>query len=255
VRVVLLLLSLLTFFCWPAFAEATPSRPLVAVIDSGIARTPELAPFLVKEYDFGADVPRPAFKPRYDHGTMVATILVRAVHRPVNIVSFRIDDPAGCAPGRAPPCQLSWARIAAAIRKAGDLGATVINISLALEDHPGIVQAVREAAAKGSLIVLAAGNDGLDHPGNLRMAKAAYPRAILVGALDRKGRKWTGTNRPDATIRGYRYAWRWGVAVPTVGANGSRTLGTGTSFAAPLESAHLLESSGTASIGDGPATG
>lgn len=246
-RLVVLLVSFLSLVCSPALAQAASPRPLVAVIDSGIARTTELAPALVAEFDFGSDVPRPSFKPRYDHGTMVATILVRAVHRPVDIVSLRIDDPAGCAVGRAPPCQLSWERIAAAIRKAGDLGATVINISLALEDHPGIVQAVREAAAKGSLIVMAAGNDGLDHPGNLRMAKAAYPRAVLVGALDGKGRAWAGTNRPDATASGYHYAWQFGVAVPTVGANGSKIFGTGTSFAAPLESARVLDSGGRAS--------
>ena len=216
------------------------SRPLVAVIDSGVARTPELSPFLVAEYDFGSSVPRAAFRPRYDHGTMVATILVRAARQPVDIVSFRIDDAAGCAIGKQPPCQRSPLRIASAIRQASTMGVRAINISLALEDHPAIVDAVRDAAAKGILIVLAAGNDGLDHPGNLTMARAAFPNAVLVGALDRAGQMWSGTNRPGGTGRGYNYAWQLGVAVRTVGANGTAIFGTGTSFAVPLETARLV---------------
>jgi hypothetical protein len=223
-----------------ARAATTPRRPLVAVIDSGVARTRELAPWLVAEYDVGSDVGRTPFKPRYDHGTMVATILLREARQPVDIVSIRIDDPAGCPADLQPPCQLEPSRVAKAIRKATALGVDAINLSLKLEDDRSIVDAVRDAAARHILVVLAAGNDGLDHPGNLPAARAGYPNTILVGALDAAGRPWSGTNRPEQPTDGYLYTWQRGVGVPTVAANGERIWGTGTSFAAPAETGRRL---------------
>jgi hypothetical protein len=223
----------------PLRAAPPASRPLVAVIDSGIARTAELAPWLVAEYDM-AGTGRAAFQPAYDHGTMVATILLRATRRPVDIVSLRIDDPAGCPADVNPPCQPSGAPIAAAIRKATSLGVDAINISLALKEDAEIAEALRDAAAHQVRIVLAAGNDGLDHPGNLGMARAAYPNSVLVGALDAAGNVWRGTNRPGKAPLAYNYAWQTGVAVPTVMADGSAGWATGTSFAAPIETGRLL---------------
>jgi len=243
VRQFLVLFSLLTTLAAsPAVAGA--SRPLVAVIDSGVARTAELTHSLVAEYDLGADAPRPLFQPAHDHGTMVATILLREAHHQVDIVSLRIDDPAGCPPGSFPPCQDSPYRIAEAIRKAGDLKVNAINMSLHLSDHPAIVEAAREVARTGVFFVLAAGNQGLDHPGNLAIAKATYPNSVIVGAVDGSGHPWSGTNRPDEDPRGYSYSWQPGVDVPTVGADGLPTVGTGTSLAAPVETARLLRAGG-----------
>ena len=219
-----------------ALAGPGTARPLVAVIDSGVARTPELAPHLVAEHDLGSASPRAAFTPRYDHGTMVATILSRAAGGGVDLVSLRIDDPAGCPPALNPPCQPSAAPIAAAIRKATALGVSAINISLTLKHDAAITDAIREAAAKGITIVLAAGNDGRDAPANLDAAIAGYPSTVLVGALDAAGQPWRGTNRPEAHPSGrYRYVWRRGVDVPAAIADGRPAHGTGTSFAAPIE--------------------
>lgn len=230
------------FVAYPAAQAETvpaPRRPLVAVIDSGIARTGELSTSLVAEYDMAGT--RAAFRPRDDHGTMVATILLREARRPIGIVSFRIDDPAGCPAGHAPPCQSDAVPVAQAIRKAVELGVSAINISLTLKNDPLIVEAVREASKKGIRVVLAAGNDGRGRPGNLAMAKAAFPNAVLVGALDGEGRVWQGSNRPESGTPGYAYVWRPGVRVPTVLADGSSVVATGTSFAAPIETAHLLD--------------
>lgn len=218
-----------------------PARPIVAIIDSGIARTPELSGSLLAEYDMAAAPARPAFQPRYDHGTMVATILQREASRPIQIVSLRIDDPAGCPEGSAPPCQPSAAPIARAIRKATALGVSAINISLNLKDDPSIVDAVRDATAHGIRVVMAAGNAGLDRPGNLGMAKAGFPNAVIVGALDGTGHPWSGTNRPETGTPGYLYVWQPGVRVPTVLADGAKVLATGTSFAVPIETASLLD--------------
>lgn len=222
-------------------------RPRVAIIDSGVARTSELAPLVSAEYDMASDPGRPQFQPRYDHGTMVATILARAAHRQVDIISLRIDDPAGCPQGANPPCQPSAAPVVRAIRRATELGVDAINISLALDKDPAITAAIADAAAKGIRVVLAAGNNGYDHPGNLAPARAAYPNAVLVGAIDAQGQPWSGTNRPDATPEGYNYAWQLGVKVPTAAIDGRAVTGTGTSFAAPLETARFLSSRTTAS--------
>lgn len=228
----------------PAPATA-PRRPLVAVIDSGIARTPELAPWLVAEYDTAAPG-RPAYRPRYDHGTMVATILLREARQAVDILSFRIDDPAGCPVDLQPPCQTSPGPVADAIRKATDLRVDAINLSLKLQDDPAIVEAIRAAAARNIRVIIAAGNEGLDHPGNLPMARAGFPKAVLVGALDGEGRPWLGTNRPDKAHLGYAYTWQRGVDVPTVAAQGGPILGTGTSFAAPIETTRIIAGLGSA---------
>jgi hypothetical protein len=222
-------------------APLDDGRPLVAIVDSGIARTPELGPALIAEYDTAAFPARSAFHPAADHGTMVATILTRSARRPIGIVSFRIDDPAGCPAGSTPPCQDDAAPVVEAIRQATALGVSIINISLNLKEDPAIVDAVRDAAAKGIRVVLAAGNDGLAHPGNLSMARAAFPNAMLVGALDDYGRPWRGTNRPQAGTPGYLYVWQPGVRVPTALADGTAVTATGTSFAVPIESASLLD--------------
>ncbi|ODP37216.1 S8 family serine peptidase [Sphingomonas turrisvirgatae] len=216
-------------------------RSVVAVIDSGVARTAELGGRVVAEYDMAASPARPAFHPASDHGTMVATILARAASAPVDIVSLRVDDPAGCPPGAQAPCVRSVHTVAAAIRQATRLKVDAINLSLAMADHPAIADAVRDAARHGITVVMAAGNDGADHPGNLRLARAAYPNGVLVGAVDAAGVAWTGTNRPDAaTPAGYHYSWQLGVAVPTALADGRPVTGTGTSFAAPIETAKRL---------------
>lgn len=212
------------------------ARPLVAVIDSGVARTPQLAGVLTGEFDAAGN--RPSFEPRYDHGTMVATILNREAHGEVDIVSIRIDDPAGCPAGLSPPCQPSSKPIVAAIDKAVSLGVDAINLSLCLADDPAITDAVRRASAKGIIVVMAAGNNGRNHPDNAAMARAGFPRAVLVGATDPAGNPWTGTNRPDADD--YLYVWRRGVDVPTVSATGEVVFGTGTSFAAPIETARRV---------------
>jgi hypothetical protein len=223
-----------------AIAAAPADYPLVAIIDSGVARTAELQPALVDEIDMAAPAPRPAFQPRYDHGTMVATILSRAAEGKVRIISLRIDDPAGCPAGAAPPCQGDAAPVAAAIRRAADMGVDAINISLALADDPRITAAVVEATDKGIPVILAAGNRGLDRPANLGPARAAFPRAVLVGALDDKGQPWIGANRPEPEPHPYVYHWQRGVKVPTVAADGHAVTGTGTSFAVPIETARLV---------------
>ena len=200
------LLSFLCLFGAAAANAATPV-PVVAVIDSGIAATPELKPLLIGEVDVASAAGRAVFQPRYDHGTMVATILARSAGHTVHILSYRLDDPAGCPAGASPPCQGSAEPIARAIRLAAEAGVDAINLSLSLKDDPTIAKAVHDATARGITVVMAAGNDGMDHPVNVRMAQAGYPRAVLVGALDERGNAWSGGNAPgDHSAGRYNYA-------------------------------------------------
>lgn len=222
----------------PALAA---DRPLVAVIDGGVARTAELERVLVEELDFAATPARPPFTPAHDHGTLVATVLHRAAGGAVDIMSLRIDDPAGCPEGANAPCQRDPLPIAAAIHAAIDLGADAINISLNMPDDPAIIAAVRRAAASGVKVVLAAGNDGADRPGNRKAAVAGYPGTVLVGALDWTGEAWAGSNQPDTDAgRSYKYVWRPGVAIDTIGADGTPGRASGTSMAAPIETAFVV---------------
>ena len=238
-----LVLAAMTATCG---AAAPVSPPVVAVIDSGVARTAELSGLVLAEYDVASVPARTAFQPKFDHGTMVATILARAAARQVRIISFRIDDPGGCPPQLHPPCQPDPRPVARAIRQATTLGVRAINLSLSLQDDPDIVAAVREAAREGVAVVMAAGNHGLNQPDNLSMARAGYPNAVLVGALGADGRPWAQSNRPSPGLSStclrspYRYAWQRGVDVPAASATGVAVTGTGTSFAAPIETARLL---------------
>gem|GEM_PF-1656027 len=212
------------------------ARPLVAVIDSGVGATAELRPHLVGEIDAAARPARPALRPRFDHGTKVATVLSRAARGRADILSIRVDDPAGCAFGRNPPCQRDPAVIAWAIHAAVAHRADVINISMALMDAPAISDAVAFAAWSGTLVVIASGNDGRRVPGNLSHARAGYPNAVLVGALERDGTVWARSNRPaGSSTPGYNFAWRWGAGVPSAAADGTPVVASGTSIAAPVE--------------------
>lgn len=240
----LLLAVLALCFSSPALA-----RPLVAVIDSGVARTPELEHALVGEHDLAGD--RPSYRPRYDHGTMVATILNREAGGAIDILSLRIDDPAGCPAGGAPPCQPAAAPIVRAIETAIELRVDAINLSLSLADDPAITDAVRRASKAGILVVMAAGNAGRDRPDNLAMAEAGFPHTVLVGATDAAGHPWAGSNRPRPDDQRV-YVWRPGVAVPTMSAAGQTVFGTGTSFAAPIETARrVLARSGELAVAAG----
>ena len=216
--------------------SAAIARPLVAVIDSGIAVTAELRPHLVGEVDAAARPARAMLVPRFDHGTKVATILSRAAGGQADILSIRVDAPVGCPAGVNPPCQsnrdvIAWAIYAAVARRAD-----VINISMALMDAPVISRAISFAAWHGTQVVIASGNDGRLVPNNVSHARAGYPNAVLVGALESDGSMWRKSNRPaTSTPAGYSFTWRWGASVPTALMDGTPTVASGTSLAAPIE--------------------
>ncbi len=121
----------------------------------------------------------------------------------------------------------SLADIADGIRYAADYGAEVINLSLGCNcDTQTLENAVNYAWNKGSVVVAAAGNDGV----STTFEPASYNNVIAVGAVDRNDQKasfsnygtWVDVTAPGVDIaatvpnNGYAYMSGTSMASPHV---------------------------------------
>jgi len=104
-----------------------------------------------------------------------------------------------------------------------------VNVSLSGEANDLLALAVRRAAARGTLLVAAAGNGG---PGAPPAYPAAYAQVVAVTAVDRSGAVFAGANQGD-----YIAFAAPGVRIWTPGRNPFGEYQTGTSFAAPFATA------------------
>lgn len=124
-------------------------------------------------------------------------------------------------------------RSAHAIRWAVDHGATVINMSYAAEDVGGcpsdLQAAVLFAIEHDVILIAGAGNSGTGT--NLPAVPALCPGVVAVGAVDRDGRPWVGSER-----QGYVDLAAPGVDIVSIDKNGRPRHATGTSDAAALVS-------------------
>jgi serine protease len=160
---------------------AQGSGVIVAVIDTGVARVPDLAQTelvpgrnFVNNSDDATD--------DHGHGTHVAGTIAQSTHNGIGV--------AGVAFGaKIMPIKVLSARgsgsvsgIAEGIRWAADHGAKVINMSLGGPLASSVLaKAVKYAHDKGVTVVCAAGNDGR---GKVSFP-AAYPGAIAVAATQK----------------------------------------------------------------------
>jgi hypothetical protein len=165
----------------------------VAVVDTGVSPNADLPDSrLTAGYDFVDDDAHPADDD--DHGTMVATLIAgeadngigasgvcsRCTVMPIRVLGHRASGPA----------EGSSADVAAGIVWAADHGAQVINVSASTATPSRLLtEAVTHAAAKGSLVVAAAGNAG----STTREFPAAIEPALAVGA-ELLGQTWNRTN-------------------------------------------------------------
>ncbi|MEV0380470.1 type VII secretion-associated serine protease mycosin [Nonomuraea sp. NPDC050643] len=202
----------------------------VAVVDSGVDVThPQLAGVVARQVDLtGTDL-----RDCVGHGTAVAGIIagrdltsrgvpVMGVAPAARILSIKQTE------GQSGDVR----RLADGIRRAADLGAQVINVSVQAHDAPPLKAAVAYAQAKDVVIVAAAGNVKQDDGAVTPAYPAEYPGVVAVGSASPDGKKSdfsNGATRISVTApgAGVTSAWTGG---------GYRTGLDGTSFAAPFVS-------------------
>jgi serine protease len=151
---------------------------IVAVIDTGVAKVPDLNETeIVPGWNFVNDSPNAADD--HGHGTHVAGTIAQSTHNGIGVAGVAFH-------AKIMPIKVLSARgsgsvsgIAEGIRWAADHGAKVINMSLGGPMSSSVLsKAVKYAHDKGVVVVCAAGNDGrgkVSYP-------AAYPHAIAVAA-------------------------------------------------------------------------
>ncbi|MGI8315984.1 S8 family peptidase [Halobacillus mangrovi] len=198
----------------------------IAVIDSGVDYNhPDLNGKTIKGYDFVDNDYDPM--DLNNHGTHVA-----------GTAAAETNNARGVA-GMAPNTKILAVRaldangsgslndIADAIRYSADAGAEVINLSLGCNcDTQTLENAVNYAWSKGSVIIAAAGNDGV----STTFEPASYANVIAVGAVDQYNRKasfsnygtWVDVTAPGVSIasttpnNGYMYMSGTSMASPHV---------------------------------------
>lgn len=192
----------------------------IAILDTGVLSSPA---FLGKIVSFNlVDLPSDPSQ-QNGHGTAVASMIIGqnpltpGVAPGSEIYSFRIANDLG---------QSDSFLIAQGIVAAVDAGANLINISLGgFGDSLIVRNAIEYANTRGTLIVAAAGNNGMN--------QVAYPAAnqgvVAVGAVDKVGNHLAFSNtgnQIDVSAPGYgvNAAWTSNQAASV----------SGTSFSAPI---------------------
>ena len=209
----------------------------VAVLDSGIVAHPELP--LAAFYDFvdkgGASAK--AVDP-FGHGTHVAGMIMdlqdksdaryRSVAKGARLIGMRVLDKTGTGYTSTVIQAIDFA-----VRNRQQLGVDVINLSLGhviLEPAATdpLVQAVERAVRAGIVVVVAAGNNGLNpetgHPGYAGITSPGNaPSAITVGAVD-TGNTLTRADDSVAPFSSRGPTWYDAYAKPDLVAPGRRVV-------------------------------
>ncbi|MER6942881.1 type VII secretion-associated serine protease mycosin [Nonomuraea sp. NPDC000554] len=202
----------------------------VAVVDSGVdASHPQLSGVVSGSVDLTGTGERDCV----GHGTAVAGIIAGR-----DLTSRGIPF-LGVAPGarildvkQTDTQDGEVTKLAEGIRRAAELGAKVINVSVTAHDLPELKSAVAYAQSRDAVIVAAAGNVKREDGAVTPAYPASYPGVIAVGSASRDGRRSEFSNsatRVSVTAPGAEITSTW-----TGG--GYRADLDGTSFAAPYVS-------------------
>lgn len=160
----------------------------VAVIDSGVARIPELEGQVLAGRDFAGGQAEGDERADYDgHGTSMASIIAGTGKHPSGDGAMGLAPEVKILPLRVPhEFDLKTPSWTAAIRFAADSDAKIISMSLSVpKDDPARTEAVKYAVSKGKLIFASVGNEGAST--NEINYPAATPGVVGVGAVDSKG--------------------------------------------------------------------
>lgn len=224
-----------------AFADGTGVR--VAVIDTGVARHPELARVTPGKDFVNPEEPDP-LRDCDGHGTVVAGIIAgrtAGLAPGAEIIAIKQSS----ATARREPMG-NMATLTDAINEAVDQRAHVINISLVSCVDAGVTpdtreleKAVNRAEESGAVVVAAAGNASAECPEGSVVYPAIFPTVVSVGARE-DDHTMAQYSLPGSTLSapgtvpvGLSFSgsgWAAGVAGP----HGAVRSFTGTSFAAPV---------------------
>lgn len=214
---------------WPADSRACGRGQAIGIVDTAVdAAHPVLA---------GADIRRQAFvtdgrdAAATDHGTAVAALLVGG---PDSVVPGLVPRARlfAAAPFYTLPSGNATADTVGLVKSLDWLagqGVAVIGLSLAGPDNAVLREAVRKLAARGIVVVAAAGNGGRNAP---PAYPAAHERVLGVTAISADRRIYWRANQGDYID----YALP-GVNVWTADAQGGGRARSGTSYAVPFMTA------------------
>ena len=211
-----------------SFSGATGSGTVIAVIDTGVDLDhPEFQNRIAQGYDF-VDYDNIADDGE-GHGTHVAGTIAGAddgegitgVAPDASIMPIRVLDDEGYG---------YTSDIIAGVRWAADNGADVINLSLGGGGYSqAMADAIAYASDLGSVIVMAAGNNGGESP--IYPAAHAETHGIAVGAVNQEKSFADFSNRAGFTFLDYVTAP--GVNIFSSTPNGNYDYYSGTSMASP----------------------
>ena len=209
---------------------ATGQGIIVAVIDTNVDTSiSELTGQIVATHDM---IPNRAASDidSGGHGTLVSSVIVanknnvgvHGVAYEAKVLSIRADSAGTCQQtGVDQGCSFADRNTSAAIDYAVANGAKVINMSLGgpIDTDPTLENAVRRAAQAGVLVVISAGNEGVDDNGQPQAVgrsptEPAYiaggigtlGRVVAVGAVDSNGQMPDFSNRAAQTANYYLLA-------------------------------------------------
>lgn len=210
----------------------------IAVVDTGVdVGHPDLVGKVVDQYDTVTDTTD--VTDGVGHGTFVAGVAAAATNNAKGIAGVGFNSSIVAVKVADGDGFMSDIDVAEGIRKAADLGAKVINISLGSDtSDPDTSSAVAYAQSQGALVVASAGNSGQE--GNPKIYPAAYAGVLSVGATDAKGHRawfsehgtWVSMAAPGINIRGTTP--RTLDPALTIWSKPNYDNGNGTSFSAPM---------------------
>lgn len=216
--------------------KACGSGVRICMVDGAVASHPMLEGVRINRKSFTKDNASAA------HGTAVASVMVgrdpegRALLRNSTLFAAAVFSREG---GETAADAID---VAAALDWLSGQRVGVVNLSIAGPENALLEETVSRTAARGMIMVAAAGNGGA---GGKPRYPAAYPEVIAVSAVDQRGRPYRN-NSLGAHID---------IAAPGVdiwaadARSGSGALWSGTSFAAPFVSVELAEARRSGAVG------
>ncbi|GLZ81815.1 hypothetical protein Afil01_66220 [Actinorhabdospora filicis] len=203
-----------------AQAISTGEGVVVAVVDSGVGKHPDLEGHVLDGKSFVEEDPR---RDRAGHGTDMAgqilSVAPGAKILPVQVTSGGAEFVAG--------------PMVEGIRWAADSGAKIINVSLTGGSASDTeIEAVKYALGKGAVVIAGTGNDpsaGVGAPANL-------PGVVAVAGVGQDGKIWEKSATGPGTVLVAPAVDVMGITPDNPGTDPGYTKGSGTSIATALVS-------------------